>query len=295
MSAALSYLAVIAIWATTPLAIKWSNDSVSPLAALGLRIAIALIIAVVVMMVWRRASFFDKRNVKSYWLASISLFPNMPLVYYAADIIPSGLIAVMFGLSPMLIGVMAHFMLGEGFFSPRKIVAQCLALVGLAIIFLDQLAINNGAVLGIVLMLVSTTLYSYSLVAVKRQGQVRAVNAFDQTTGAMLFAMPGIALCWYCLDGNTDLLISHTSGWAIVYLGVVGSLLGFLAFYYILSVYSVAMVSLIPMMTPMLALWVGAVFANELISFNTLLGSILIVVALGLYENVLKCRAKTLA
>lgn len=290
MTAPLSYFAVIAIWATTPLAIKLSNDSVSPLAALGLRTGIAVSIALLVVAVWRRKSFFDARYFKGYMLASISIFPNMPLVYYAAEYIPSGLISVMFGLSPFLTGVMAHFMLGEHFFSPRKCLAQIFAVLGLVMIFIDQLAVDREAALGVLLMLMSISLYSFSLVAVKRQSLKHSAPAFDQSVGAMLLAIPGIVVCWYFLDGETNIALSQTSAYSIVYLAIVGSLIGFMAFYHVLNTLSVTMVSMIPMITPVLALWLGVVVANETVTANTVAGSLLILAGLGLYEGLFKPR-----
>lgn len=290
MSAPLSYFAVIAIWATTPLAIKLSNDSVSPLVALGLRTGLALCLAVVIVAIWRRKTFFKRAHFKGYLLASISIFPNMPLVYFATAYIPSGLISVMFGLSPFFIGVMAHFMLGEYFFSPRRCFAQVLAVLGLVVIFIDQLAVDHTAGLGILLMLCSITIYSYSLVAVKRQGLKCSAPAFDQSVGAMLLSMPGILICWYFMDGSTEIILSPVSAYSIIYLAIVGSLIGFMAFYHVLSTMSVAMVSMIPMITPLIALWLGVAFADESISLYTVLGSLLILAGLGLYEGLFKSR-----
>ena len=290
MSAPLSYLAVIAIWATTPLAIKLSNDSLSPLTALTLRTGLALCIAVVIVAVWRRHSFFKRQHFKGYLLASISIFPNMPLVYYATDFIPSGLIAVMFGLSPFFIGVMAHFVLGEYFFSPRKFLGQVVAVLGLAVVFIDQLAIDYTAGFGILLMLCSISIYSYSLVAVKRQALICSAPAFDQAVGAMLLSLPGTLLCWYYLDGSTDIVLSAVSAYSVGYLAIIGSLIGFMAFYHVLNTMSVAMVSIIPMISPLIALWLGVVFADENVSLYTVLGSLLILAGLGLYEGVFKPR-----
>ena len=292
MSAPLSYFAVIAIWATTPLAIKLSNDSVSPLTALGLRTGLALCVAALVVIIWRRESFFKRAHFKGYWLASMSIFPNMPLVYFATDYIPSGLIAVMFGLSPFFVGVMAHFMLGESYFSLRRCFAQVLAVLGLVIIFIDQLAVDPAAGLGILLMLCSITLYSYSLVAVKRQALISSAPAFDQAVGAMLLSMPGTVLCWYFLDGDTHIVLSAVSGYSIAYLAIVGSLIGFMAFYHVLNTMSVAMVSIIPMITPLIALWLGVAFAGENVSAYTVIGSLLILAGLGLYEGLFKSRMK---
>ena len=54
MLAIATYLLVILIWATTPLAIKWGNDSISPITAVSLRISLAVIVALLLALVFRR-------------------------------------------------------------------------------------------------------------------------------------------------------------------------------------------------------------------------------------------------
>jgi drug/metabolite transporter (DMT)-like permease len=280
------YIAVIIIWSTTPLAIKLSNDSVSPIAAAGLRMVLAASCALVIVAVWRRARFLDKRNLKSYFIASLGLFPNLPLVYYAAQYIPSGLIAVIFAVSPFVMGVAAYVILGEKILTPRKVLALLLATVGLVIIFIDQMAVDENAVYGVVLMLLSTIVYSFSSIEIKRLGETRKINAFDQTTGALLFSLPGLILCWFFMDGDTAVVFSETTILSVVYLALVGSLIGFVAFFYVLNHMSVSMVSIIPMMTPALALWVGAVAIGEVVSSNVMVGTSLIIFGLILYESI---------
>ncbi len=292
MSGPLYYLSVIAIWATTPLAIKLSNDSLSPLAALGLRIAVATLCVLPLIVFNRRKQFWSVHNVQSYALGSISLFPNMVLVYYATNYISSGLISVMFGLSPFLIGLMAYHLLNENIFSFEKIMAQLFALAGLVIIFINQLTFAPDSVWGIVLMLGSITLYGYSLVAVKRHGRKQSVDAFDQTIGILLFSLPGIVITWYLIDGQQPVTFSTTSVLAVIYLALIGSLLGFAAFYQVLNKFSVTSVALIPMITPVLALWAGAIVADETITSSTMIGTGFILCGLALYQGLVRYSLK---
>jgi drug/metabolite transporter (DMT)-like permease len=285
VNASASYLAVIAIWATTPLAIKFSNDSTTPIAALGLRMLLAVACALPVVLLWRRRQFFQRAHIKSYAFGSIALFPNMALVYVAAKMIPSGIISVMFGLSPFVTGMLAQWLLGERFFTWQKVVAQLLALAGLGVIFYGQWQLGGEGLVGLLIMLVSVVLYSYSLVAVKQQAMHCTVPAFEQTAGAMLFSLPGILITWLLVDGQFSLDLSAKSAWSIVYLATVGSLLGFVAFYHVLSSLGVSAAAIIPMITPVLALWAGAVFADETITPAIVLGSAMIIFGLAYFEG----------
>ena len=276
-----AYLIVVLIWATTPLAIQWSSESVSFSAAVVLRMMLALAFAVVITAALRRPLFSQAGVWKNYLAASIGIFPNMPLVYWSAQFIPSGLMAVIFSFATFITGLLSILMLRENPFNSRRIIALMLALVGLIAIFHQQMRIDARGVYGVAGMLGSCVLFSFSSVWLKRLDHT--VDAFAQTTGSLLFAMPGLLLCWWWQDGELPQHISAKSLGAIGYLGVFGSLLGFTLFFYVLKRLSASAVSLITLITPILALLLGAIAAGEQLSVTLLAGAVLVIVALLLY------------
>ncbi len=287
MAVFFAYCCVVLIWATTPLAIQWSSDSISFIAAAALRMSIAVTFALPLFVVFRGsiADFWIHRKI--YFAASIGIFPNMPVVYWAAQYIPSGLVAVIFALSPFVTGVMTFLLLKENPFSRKKIIALVLALTGLVIIFFHQLHFDVRSVYGIAGILLSCVLFSFSSVCVKKITAQQQTNpdAFHQTTGALLFSLPGLLLSWWVMDGEVPNSVSMKSIFAILYLAVVGSLIGYALFFYILQRMSASAVSLITLMTPVLAILIGKGIANEELSSLTLLGVGLVLVALMFYSS----------
>ena len=143
----LTYVLVIFIWATTPLAIKLGGDSLAPIAGLTLRIALAFAVGSVICTLGGFAGLSIRRHWKLYFAASISLFPNMALVYFAAGYLSSGLIALLFGLTPFFTAVLAKPILGENLLQPRKVFAIALASSHVAIkyIVLGECAVGEKA------------------------------------------------------------------------------------------------------------------------------------------------------
>lgn len=280
-----NYLLVILIWATTPMAIKLSNDSLSPEASILLRMVLATLLMLLFIGLWQRHAFLKRQNVAVYLAGSIGLFPNMAIVYQAANHISSGMIAVMFALTPMVTGLLAVLLLKEEHFGWRKSLAILLALAGVALIFSDQLSLTGDALKGIMLMLCSVFLFSLSQVAVKYFQQSRIVDAKEQTLGAMMFAMPGLLASWLYFDGSLPRVLSQTTLYSVVYLALIGSVLGFVAYYFILSQLSVTTVSLIPMITPVLALWLGALLLHEQVGNRLMLGTLLIIGGLLCFQQ----------
>ncbi len=291
MAVFLAYLSVILIWATTPLAIKWSSDSLSFIAAASGRTLLALPLALALL--WLFSWPFKllpplnlARHWKIYAAASLSIFPNMPIVYWAAKFIPSGLVAVLFSLSPFITGALSLLLLGENPFSRRRVLALVLALIGLAVIFAQQLQLDRAAALGVLGILASALLFSGSSVLVKKLAQDTQgehPGAFHQATGSLLLALPGLVVTWWLMDGQIPATVSLKSGASLVYLAVIGSLLGAALFFYILKHLSASSVSLVTLVTPVLALILGAWVNAESLGSQVFGGVFLVLLALLIY------------
>lgn len=285
MAVLFAYFSVVLIWATTPLAIQWSSDSLSFIAAAAVRTAIALAIALLIHGLLRKSLSTYWQHARIYFAASISIFPNMPVVYWGVQFIPSGLVAVIFAMSPFVTGLLTLLLLKQNPFTFKKVVGLILALLGLVIIFYHQFQFNSRSVYGIASILLSCVLFSFSSVWVKKLIQQEAVtlDAFHQISGALLFSLPGLVLCWWLMDGAMPQYVSVKSGASVMYLATIGSLVGGALFYFILQRMSASAVSLITLMTPVLAIIIGKQLADEDLSGQTLLGVAVVLFALLLY------------
>ena len=285
MAVFFAYISVVLIWATTPLAIQWSSDSLSFIAAAAARMSIALAVALLLHGLLRKSLFTYWQHRRIYFAASIGIFPNMPVVYWGVQFIPSGLVAVIFAMSPFVTGLMTLWLLKQNPFTFKKVLALVLALAGLVVIFYHQLQFDARSVFGIASVLLSCVLFSFSSVWVKNltQQETVSLDAFHQASGALLFSLPGLLLSWWLMDGVLPRQVSLKSGASIIYLAIMGSLVGAALFFYILQRLSASVVSLITLMTPVLAIVIGKSLADEDLSSHTLIGVAIVLFALLLY------------
>lgn len=281
MAVLLAYLSVVLIWATTPLTIQWSSDSLSFIAAVLLRMSLALLLGLAINLFLRRKLFAQTNVWQVYAAGAIGIFPNMPVVYWSAQFIPSGLVAVVFAMSPFVMGLMTLILLKHNPFTFRRIFAFLLAVSGLVIIFYHQFQFSLHSAYGILGILLSCFLFSFSSVLVKKLDA--KVDSFNQALGTLLFALPGLLLMWWLVDGHIPATVSMKSLAAVGYLSVFGSLVGAALFFYVLANMSPTAVSLITFITPVLALILGAWIGNENLSLQLWLGAGLVVIALLLY------------
>ncbi|MCB1886260.1 MAG: DMT family transporter [Rhodocyclaceae bacterium] len=281
MSVPAAYLVIVLTWSTTPLAIQWSADGSSFAFALLARMTLSVALASLILLAWRRPLPMDARARRVYLVGGSSLLVAMGLTYWAAGHVRSGLISVLFGLSPLMTAVMAVSWLGEKGLDRRGVTGIGLAIAGLAVIFLQGEG-GGDSLLGLAALLLAVTVHSANLVVIKRIGADTPPLA--TTLGTLLVALPGFALLWWLVDGHLPAALPTRAAASIVYLGVFGSVLGFALYFYVLKHLPASRVALITLMTPVLALLLGHAVNGEALEPRVWLGSAMILIGLALHQ-----------
>lgn len=288
MPVATNYLLVLLIWSTTPLAIKVSIADLSIYESVVSRMLIGFVLGAILIAAWQKESAFNPRHWPLYLVAAMPVV-NMLMIYEASKYLSSGMVAVLFSLTPIISGILARFILNEAFFCWNKLIALVLAFCGLVLIFSDNLELGQEALQGTILMLISNVFFSLSQVLTKLYSSKYPAKPLEQTFGALAVALPVLIFAWFLFDGSLPKDVDSQSLYAVFYLGAIGSLLGFMAYFFILDKLSVGLISLIPLITPVLALWLGSWLLDEIITQTLLIGSGCIVAGLVLYDgNLLK-------
>jgi len=282
MAVPAAYLGIIVIWATTPLAIKWSGEDGGFLLGVALRMTLGYLICLLLLWGLRIDFPWHRQARRSYLAAGLGMFGAMLSVYWGAQFIPSGLVSVIFGLSPILIGVFANWWLGEHSFSAGRLFGILLAFAGLALIFLPRGSAVAIAPQGIAAVLLAVTLHSLSAVWVKRIGG--SLHPLAINSGALSIAVPLYLLVWLLFDGTLPQTLGGRPLGAILYLAVFGTVLGFNLYFYVLKRVSAAVLSLVTLITPVLALFLGQGLNGEVIAAHVWHGTAAILLGLLSYQ-----------
>jgi len=277
-----AYLGVIIIWSTTPLAIKWSSEGVGYLFGIGSRMFLGLIVTYVIVHLLGLAMPWHRRAVHTYLAGGLGIYTAMTCVYWGAQYIPSGWVSVVFGLSPIITGAMAAVLLKEDALSGQKILGIALGFIGLVVVFGHGANLGTDFLYGVLACLAGTCFHALSAVMIKRIDA--NLGGFALTAGGLSFAVPLLLATWWVADGALPVEIPSRAAMSIVYLGVVASAIGFTLYYYILRRMTVSRVSLIALITPVMALGLGNVLNGERLSPAILIGTACIVLGLVMYE-----------
>lgn len=275
-----TYALLVFIWATTPLAIVWSVSDLHLMWALVLRFFIALPLAIALLLILKVKFPTDQNSWHSYLAGSFSLMGSQIFTYIATSYLSSGIIALMFGLAPIMAGLIGRFGFKQSL-SRLQWLGMLIAVAGLAIICFggENQHVNP---IGIGLMLLSVFTYALSIFWVKK---VNAdVDPVAQATGS-IFVSTVAAICivpfiWQYAPTHIP---NAKSLFALLYAVVMASLIAMFCYFKLVQNIQATTLSLTTVMTPMIALFIGAVLNNESLSAMVFVGAFTLLFGLFVY------------
>lgn len=277
-----AYIGVVLIWSTTPLAIQWSSETGDYLFAISLRMLIGLSVLYIIFSITHLKLASTRSAIQCYVVSGLGINVSMTCVYWGAQFIPSGWIAVIFGLSPITTGLLSAFFINENNISLFKIAGIATGLLGLIIIFGTSNQLNVQVLWGVFAVFVSTFTHSLSTVLIKRINA--PISGFEASLGGLTVAVPILLLSLF-FSGKAVPIDMPAYAWAsILYLGVIATALGFTLYYYILKNLEAIRVSMITLITPVIALLLGGAMNNEPLTASILIGVVLVVTGLAMFQ-----------
>ena len=275
------YALLVLIWATTPLAIVWSVQEVHPMWVLIIRYFGASIIALFLLKLMRDPLPFDQTSMKSYLAGSLNLIGAQLFIYLAANYLTSGLMALIFGFSPLIAGLIGHVILKTHKLIWLQWLGMAIAVAGLSFVFVDS-ADSKINPIGVVLMLISIVSYISSIFWVK---QLNApLSPMSQATGSLIISALG-SLCllpfiWQHMP--TQMPGMHTMI-GFVFTMIMSSIVAMLCYFWLIRRLAASTVSLSNVMTPLIALVLGATLNHEHISPNAFVGIAVVMFGIVMY------------
>jgi drug/metabolite transporter (DMT)-like permease len=201
------------------------------------------------------------------------------LVYWGEQFIPSGLAAVLFAVYPFFVALFTRIFIPEEKIGVIKIIGMIFGFSGIVIIFSQNLlTIGMNYFLGMLAVLISGLLQSTIAVSIKKYGQ--HLHALSMNLIPMAIAGVGMLLLGMLLEDTTKLKFDVKAVSSVLYLGIIGSVVTFTAYYWLLKRINIILLSLTAFITPIIALFIGWIFLDETLMPNQILGSFFVLTGL---------------
>jgi putative membrane protein PagO len=250
---ALLYLTVVAIWGTTWIAIKSTVATVPPITASGLRFAIAF--PVLALIITRRPGIplrYPRGRGRLFALITAAYFVvPFALMNLGSAVIPSGLAAVLFATVAIFILLFSVPVLGAAI-GRRQAGGVAVALVALTALIVKQMGLGGEVhPLGVLALLGAAILHALVYVLLKREAGTISpftLNALPMGLAALLLCATGVIA-----EHPDPAAISAESWLAVLYLGAIASVIGFLAYFQLLRELGPVPLSLVFVLFPLVA------------------------------------------
>jgi len=278
----LAYSLVCLIFATTFLAIKIGVDAgLPPFFSAGIRFFLAGVI-LFLYMVWKRKATFSLLLRKEMLITGATLtFGTFAALYWAEQFVSSGLAAVLSATGPIMILVLQTAFLRQK--APAHSIIGCLiGFTGVLLLVLPSLSLSVSSLwmIGCVVILIGEcgyatgTLYSKKVITTFPKVSPIALNAAQMMYGGIMM----LVLSLFTEKVHTESLLSLKAAGSLLYLIVMGSMVGHSLYYWLVAKTNPVFPSTWLYVSPPIAVGVGVLFYNEAVSWITLAGIVTILV-----------------
>lgn len=269
------FILISLIWGSTWIAIKIGLDSVPPFFAVAIRFTFAAIILFVLMKVRRVPLPMDRQSLALYTILAILSF-SLPfaLVYWGEQYIDSGLASILFAIYPFVVAIGSHLFLPNEPMNGFKITGIFLGFVGIFVIFWSDLHIGESTTTGMAAILLSTVLQGTSLIIMKKKS--KHLDPVPMTFGGMAAGLIVMYALAFAFEDMQDVHFDAKGLGSILYLGSLGSVVTFVIYYWLLKRVEAIFLSLVSLVTPVLAVILGTFWLQESLSPKVYSGAALV-------------------
>ena len=275
------FIALCLIWGSTWYFIKISlNAGVPPFFGVGFRFFLSGLLFFLIIFFRKESIPFNKQAIKLYLSFSLLNFAlSYGITYWATQYVYSSISSILWGLFPLFTSVMAHFMLKEDDnekLTSNKLKALFLGFIGMVFIGSNQsIDLQSQSFLAIMVLVGAIIIAAWPSVLYKKYNDVVGpyqMNAVCQVlTGVIMLSLSSLLkedlsqIVW------TDQLL-----FASAYLVLFGGVISWGIYFWLYQYLSVTQVTYVAIFPPIVAIILGWIFLNEVLSTKEIVGTIFI-------------------
>ena len=279
-------LVLYVVWGSTYLGMKLAIDTL-PVFVMGfLRFVPAGVLLTILVIAWNRGRVPRPTPAQARDAAIVGtllLIGGTGLVAWGQQTIATGIAALLIALVPMWLAIFGRLLFKDPV-APLVAAGIAVGLVGVAILAWpagDVAALDPA---GLAALIISPMFWSVgTLYAAKRAvlpAPALLASGIEMIAAGLGFAvLAAVTGEW---TGFEPAAVSATSWAGIVYLVLVGSLIGYTTYAWLITVAPLARVSTYAYVNPVVAVILGAIFLSEPLTLRTLVASVVIVTAVVL-------------
>lgn len=288
-------LAVAIVWGTTYLGIRVAVHTIPPWFVTAMRQTIASLILLVILLQQKQLKWMGWPHLRrQILLSSLMIIIANGMTTVAEQSIPSGLTSLLNSLNPIVVFV-GCVAIGLQKLTIKGVVGVLVGFLGVAFIFRDGLndLLDPNYKTGIMYLAIAITGWAAGTIYTKKYTQQSSNIFLDLFYQFVFSAVVQLGFAFLVSNKIEPANWSLESLLAVVYLGVFGSIVGYFCYTYALKKVSATKVSVLSYFNTIIAIFLGWLILDEVITFDLLIATALII--LGVFITNYKSKPKVLA
>ena len=274
-------LIIVIIWGISYAIMKTGLLYVTPMNYLWQRLFFSTLIMAPFLLLIRGGVKKDIRVIGTVLVSASTWVISSIFMMIALGIIDSGISAILTYTQPFFVFIMSFYLL-HAEVTKLKVFGLALGVVGIATIYVNSLSGAIGSAGAVIYLIVAAFLWAGSIVGYK--SVAHEVHpywfSFSEVAIGSFLVLP-FALA----SGSVSVPLNTTYILSISYFTVLATVVGFFLWFRLLQSEDAVIVSSSSLLVPIIAFIVGAIMLNEEVTFNEVLGVVMVVVGVYLVNR----------
>lgn len=273
------YVLVCLIWGSTWMFIKIGLRDSPPMWGAALR----FIIAAVVLLAFNAAT--NQRYPEGWlgkwkvaWTGIFTYLASYSFTYLGSQYISSSLASILFAVFPFIVMILMTIMLKEERLTLKAFLGVTVGFLGVVLIFAEPFEYGSKSLLGMILMVCSPLAAAIGTVSIRKYMHnvpVFPMVALQMTLGATLLTVVAALF-----EDIGAFRVTTASVGALFFLAILGSIVTFVSYYWLLKRLSLVTMSMVALITPIIAILIGALL-GETLTVIDYIGAAMVLIGVG--------------
>ncbi|HEX5942872.1 MAG TPA: DMT family transporter [Anaerolineales bacterium] len=275
----LVFLLLGAIWSSSFMWIKIAVQEIGPITLVALRVLFGLLFGIVVIYVQRiRWPQTLKEWTPLLVLGITNIAIPFFLISWGEQSIDSAVASILNATVPLFTILIAHFLLQDDKMTAPKVLGLLMGFAGVVILMSKDIGASLGSLLGQFAIVLASAFYAGGGVYARKTTQ--DLPGIMRSAGPLLPATVVMWLAMFLVESPVKFPQLGITWIALLFLGVLGSGFAFVLSYYLLHEIGPTRTSMVTYLFPLGGVILGVVFLNEDLSWQLVIGAVLIVLSL---------------
>jgi len=268
-----------AIWSSSFMWIKIAVQEIGPITLVAFRVLFGLLFGVAVILL-QRAQL--SRSLKEWSPLLILGVTNVAvpffLISWGEQTIDSAVAAILDATVPLFTILIAHYLLHDDKMTVPKVLGLLMGFAGVVILMSKDIGDSLGSVFGQLAVVLACAFYAGSAVYARKTTE--ATSGIMRSVGPLVSATAVMWLATFLVESPVEIPQLGITWIALLFLGVVGSGVAFILLYYLIHEIGPTRTSMVTYLFPLGGVILGVAFLNEQLSWQLLVGAVLIILSL---------------